>query len=558
VVLPAVPTGTAGFLARRYCAASPEARKDARGPGVRAVIRSNLEFLGESRIDSRSHLADSATHRIIITLVKTAGGVMRHRFALTLMTLLAAVPFSARAQTLTQLTHQPPDGAIITMQMTDGTVIAQGGGENDFWQLTPDITGSYKNGTWKQIASLPSGYEPYAMAEAVLADGRLIISGGEYNFGQFAFTNQSAIYDPLANTWTMVAPPKGWTNIGDAPSIVLPDGRFVVGYKFATKMAALDPATLKWSPLKSTGKNGIIAEEGWVLQPDGTFVTVDVKAHPRSERYYPKTGKWVDEGDTADVDLRGAQNCCGNCIQYGPKNKCYDPPGETGAGMRRPDGTVFFTGSIPDGQNTAHTAIWTPPAKGKKGQWAAGPDFPNGDQSFDDPVSILPNGNVLVEGDSGQLYEFNGTSLNRESATGSGTLMPLPTGEVLVGGYAVYQSTGTYNAAWAPTISSVPSSVTRGQTYQIAGTQFNGLNQGGAFGDEFDTHTNYPLVRITNNATGHVFYCRTHDHSTMGVATGSTPVSTNFDVPSGMETGAGEIVVVANGIPSTAVAVTVN
>jgi hypothetical protein len=396
------------------------------------------------------------------------------------------------------------------------------------------------------------------MAEAVLADGRLVISGGEYNFGQFAFTNQSAIYDPLSNTWTMINPPKGWTNIGDAPSIVLPDGRFVVGYKFATKMAALDPATLTWSELTSTGKNGIIAEEGWVLLPDGTFLTVDVKAHPKSERYYPNSGIWFDEGDTANVDLRGPQNCCGRCIEYGPKNKCYDPPGETGGSMRRPDGTVFATGATPDGQSTAHTAIWTPPGKGKKGTWAAGPDFPNGDQAADSPVSILPNGNVLVEGVSGTLYEFDGTHLNTEMFGGGTELMPLPTGEVLVGGTAVYKSTGTYNAAWAPTISTSPASVTRGQTYQIAGTQFNGLNQGGAYGDEFDTHTNYPLVRITNTATGHVFYCRTHDHSTMGVATGSKTVSTNFDVPSGMETGAGTLVVVANGIPSTGVAVTVN
>jgi hypothetical protein len=100
--------------------------------------------------------------------------------------------------------------------------------------------------------------------------------------------------------------------------------------------------------------------------------------------------------------------------------------------------------------------------------------------------------------------------------------------------------------------------VTRGQTYKIAGTQFNGLSQGAAFGDEFDTHTNYPLVRITNNSSGHVFYCRTHDHSSMGVATGSKTITTEFDVPSGMETGAGMLEVVANGIPSTAVAVTVN
>jgi hypothetical protein len=66
------------------------------------------------------------------------------------------------------------------------------------------------------------------------------------------------------------------------------------------------------------------------------------------------------------------------------------------------------------------------------------------------------------------------------------------------------------------------------------------------------------LVRITNTATGHVFYARTHNHSTMGVATGSAIVSTNFDVPSTMETGLSTLEVVANGIPSLAVTVTVN
>jgi hypothetical protein len=65
-------------------------------------------------------------------------------------------------------------------------------------------------------------------------------------------------------------------------------------------------------------------------------------------------------------------------------------------------------------------------------------------------------------------------------------------------------------------------------------------------------------VRLTNNSTGHVFYARTHDHSTMGVATGTAIVSTNFDVPSNMDTGDCMLEVVANGIPSVAVAVTVN
>jgi hypothetical protein len=83
------------------------------------------------------------------------------------------------------------------------------------------------------------------------------------------------------------------------------------------------------------------------------------------------------------------------------------------------------------------------------------------------------------------------------------------------------------------------------------------LSQAAAFGDEVETATNYPLVRIINSSTGHVFYARTHGHSTMGVATGAATVSTHFDVPTGMETGASTLEVVANGIPSAAVSVTV-
>ena len=44
----------------------------------------------------------------------------------------------------------------------------------------------------------------------------------------------------------------------------------------------------------------------------------------------------------------------------------------------------------------------------------------------------------------------------------------------------------------------------------------------------------------------------------MGVATGNAIVSTDFDVSAQTETGAGTLVVVANGIASQPVSVTVN
>ena len=54
-----------------------------------------------------------------------------------------------------------------------------------------------------------------------------------------------------------------------------------------------------------------------------------------------------------------------------------------------------------------------------------------------------------------------------------------------------------------------------------------------------------------------MFFAKTHDHSTMGVATGNATVSTNIDVPSNVETGASTLVVIANGIPSAPVSITV-
>ncbi|HLY04550.1 MAG TPA: hypothetical protein VKR31_02270 [Rhizomicrobium sp.] len=461
---------------------------------------------------------------------------------------LAAVPGVALAAgTVTNLKHQPPDGAQLTFLLTDGTVLAQGDRNSDFWVLTPDNTGSYINGTWAQVGSLQAGYAPSAAASQVLADGRVLLEGGEYNpGGNFALTNLGAIYDPVKKTWTPVKHPPKWQNIGDSPSVVLPDGTFFIGDKLHKRGAFLDPKTMKWTAAGYAGKNDFNAEEGWTLMPDGTVLTFDVKAHPKSESYNSSTQTWSELGSTV-VNLQ-APDCSGNCcLNYPPHNKCYDPPGEVGPAVLMPDGTVFATGA------SSHNAIYTP-GKG----WAAGPDFPNGDSAGDSFATLLPNGDAMVEGFN-DTYIWDGTNLTSAGVRVFGLMTVLPNGQILIGGSEVYQPTGTYKASWQPTISNYPSSVTRGQTYSISGTQFNGLSQaGGGMGDEYQSSTNYPLVQITNGSTGHVFYARTHDHSTMGVATGSTPVSTNFDVPSGMETGTSTLVVIANGIPSASVSVTVN
>ncbi|MGH6876556.1 MAG: hypothetical protein ACREHV_04155, partial [Rhizomicrobium sp.] len=294
------------------------------------------------------------------------------------------------------------------------------------------------------------------------------------------------------------------------------------------------------------GKNDFNAEEGWTLMPDGSLLTYDVKDHPQSEDYIPDKGKWLSLGSTI-VNLQ-APDCEGSCcLNYPPKNKCYYPPGEVGPAVLLPNGTVFATGA------SDHTAIYTPGSG-----WTAGPDFPNDDDAADSFATLLVNGDALVEGDSGELYLFDGTNFTDIKSRGYGVLMVLPNGQILVDGSEVYNSAGTYQTAWQPAISKYPSTVSPGSSYKISGTQFNGLSQtGGGMGDEYQTSTNYPLVQITNGATNHVFYARTHDPSTMGVATGSTPVSTHFEVPSTIETGSSTLVVIANGIPSNPVSITV-
>ena len=88
----------------------------------------------------------------------------------------------------------------------------------------------------------------------------------------------------------------------------------------------------------------------------------------------------------------------------------------------------------------------------------------------------------------------------------------------------------------APVIYDAPREISRGRTYEASGIRFNGVTQGAAFGDDVQAATNYPLLRVTNLFTAHVSYCRTHDHSSMAVASEEV-VSTHFDMPNVLEPG---------------------
>lgn len=482
----------------------------------------------------------------------------RSRKALPILGIVLVVSLAscgiAAAQSWTPLNNQPCStgqpcfSPLTPLLLTDGTVMVDGAFSGDWYQLTPDDTGSYVNGTWSQLASLPAGYAPFYFASAVLPDGRLIVEGGEFNYGTSPVmsTALGAIYDPISNTWTSVAPPPGWSSISDAQSVVLANGQFMLANADTFEQALLNAATLTWTATGS-GKADSNNEEGWTLLPNKQVLTVDTRNGTNSEVYVPASGEWRSAGSTIVPLSAGA---------------------EIGPAVLRPDRTVFATGA------TGHNALYHT----STGTWSVGPDFPVSPQGQlniqDGPAALLPNGNVLCDtspsGNSpSYFFEFDGTHLKRVPGPPGapnvpsfyGRMLVLPTGQILFTGSSptdveIYTSTGSYNPRWAPRIQSAPATIHPGGSYVIFGRYFNGFSQGAAYGDDAQSATNYPLVRITNRETRHVFYSRTHDHSSMAVAFEGL-VSTHFDVPSTQELGVSDLVVVANGIPSPSVVVNV-
>jgi hypothetical protein len=472
------------------------------------------------------------------------------RTVIVICVILLAGLSIAGAQTWTPLTNQPTFSASTAFILTDGRVMVQDTGTQDWWALTPDANGSYQNGTWSKLASLPAGYAPLYYASAVLPSGRLAILGGEYNFGSPVWTTLGAIYNPKANTWRKLTHPSSWSYVGDAQSVVLGNGTMMVANCCTTEEALLNAATLTWTAT-GAGKADVNDEEGWTLLPGGKVLTVDANnGSTNSEIYDPATGSWSSAGSTI-VQLT-------------------DPGShELGPAVLRPDGTVLYTGA------TGHNAVFNSVTS----TWSAAPDFPKvGLQQLDiadGPAALLPNGNVLCMTSPGvfksgvHFFEWNGTNFTEVAKTPNspsntsfyGRMLVLPTGQILLTDGStdveLYASPGSPNPAWAPTITRVLATLTHGLTFALKGTQLNGFSQGAAYGDDAQSASNYPLVRITNLATGHVFYARTHTHSSMGVATGSLIVTTHFDVPAGIELGASHLEVVANGIASKPVNVVI-
>ncbi len=476
-----------------------------------------------------------------------------HTQAVAAIVALASLPAAAQAQTWTVLKNPPSFSAGSPHLMTDGTILVQSVSTTDWYKFTPDKTGSYVNGTWSQVASLPGSYAPLYYGSEVLTDGKLIINGGEYNNNNAVWTTLGAIYDPVKNKWTSVTPPTGWTTIGDAQSTLLGDGTYMLANCCNTDEALWNEKTGKWTST-GTGKADINDEEGWTLLPSGQVLTADANDTQDTKHTEIYTnGKWASAGDSPVLlaDL-GTQT---NSHELGPLTLL-------------PNGTVFAVGA------TGYTATYTI----STGKWTKGPTFPkSGSNYFDEadgPSSLLPDGNVLLAASPGvynnptEFFEYDGTNLNKEPATANASgdpsyvfnLVMLPTGQVFSTDFStdveIYTPSGKANLSLAPVVTKFAKSVTPGKTYKLTGTYLNGYSQDNAYGDDYQANTNFPLVQIINTASGDVQYAKTIDFSSM-LPANPNPVTAKVEIPSSIETGPSTLVVVTNGIPSTPLKITV-
>lgn len=444
--------------------------------------------------------------------------------------------------TWTKLTNQPMYAfSSVAILLSDGTVAVKTTGPSNYgnvWlKLTPDVTGSYVNGTWSNTIA-PMADTRHDFSSQLLPNGKLYAAGGEYGTGAAT----AEVYDPVSNAWTTTSTPAG--SMLDASSQLLNDGTILqnfVGLNGSTACSIYNPSTNNWSPVFNSLHS--LDEGHFVQQPDQSVLNIDIGG-ATAERYIPSLGKWI-----ADAP---------------PVNNLYGPDGEMGAGFLLPNLKTFFMGA------NGKTTYYTPSNSQSPGSWTAGPGTPGGLGADDAGAAFMINGKIIyalgpapTRRKSYQspttFFEFDYTTNTYTQITAPGgtttyaaptfecNFLQLPDGSLLFAtmysatGFYIYTPGGTQITAGVPTITNVANTGTR--TYTITGTGFRGINTGAAYGDDAQNNTNYPIVRLTFGSN--VYYARTYNWTLTG--TNSVQVSMPNAIPSGTYA----MTVTVNGFSST-------
>ena len=138
---------------------------------------------------------------------KSSSGILR-RCLLVIFPFAVLFPPDGAAANWARLANLAPAGAGVMLQLTDGTIMIQNDSTQNWMRLTPDVHGSYINGSWTANPIHPMSFARLYFASQVLPDGRVWILGGEYT-GPFLDPNiapTGEIWDPVTNSWSAIAP----------------------------------------------------------------------------------------------------------------------------------------------------------------------------------------------------------------------------------------------------------------------------------------------------------------------------------------------------------------
>jgi hypothetical protein len=344
-----------------------------------------------------------------------------------------------------------------------------------------------------------------------------------------------------------------------------------------------------------TGKATVNDEEGWVRLPTGQLLNVQACVGQGAvnctgtEVFDPATQTWSTAG-TTPVTLVDANKELGPGVSIGYNMVVWF--GATNA-------IALFTGR----------AASNPP-----NTWIAQTPFVPAAQSMADaPASLLPSGNILVQTGPGfnttpsSFFEFNSSTLSPQNtgpvgatatvnqpqcpagaganttniASFQGRMVLLPTGQVLwdagegVNCTSIYTSNNNVdpNPVMRPLphinfVNNFPSTsaitLTRGSLNNtLTGNMFRGVSQGASYGDDAQSATDFPIVMITNNATQHRCFGRTHDWAIHAAAQFDIPPDNTPQpgwalVEHNCETGPSTLQVIVNSKVSNSFAVTIN